>query len=67
MLSEVNPLDARLSELEAIALVKLLEKRAYYVDQGRSREAHGLGTAIWILWRTLTHQSQQPTGFGGLS
>jgi hypothetical protein len=66
MLHEVNPLDARLTELEAIALVKLLDKRTYYVDQGRSREAHGLGTAIWILWRTLTHQPLQQTYFGEL-
>jgi hypothetical protein len=67
MLHEVNPMDVRLTELEAIAMVKLLEKRESYVRQGRSREAHGLGTGIWLLWTTLTHQfNQDSTGFGGL-
>ena len=67
MLDAVNPLDPRLSELEAIALAKMLEKRESYVYQGRAREAHGIGTGIYILWNVLMHQPQQETGFGGLT
>ncbi len=42
------------------------EKREAYVDQGRSREAHGVGTAIWIFWKTLINESAGNTGYGGL-
>ena len=66
MLHQVNPLDPDLSELEAFALRRMLDKREEYVDQGRADAAHGLGTGIWILWRTLKHQRQQPTGWGEL-
>ena len=66
MLSQINLLDKRLTELEAISLAKMLEKREQYVSQGRGREAHGAGSAIWIFWATLTEGRQYLTGFGGL-
>lgn len=66
MLSQINLQDKRLTELEAIALAKMLEKREDYVHQGRGREAHGAGTAIWILWTTLVEGRQYLTGFGEL-
>jgi hypothetical protein len=44
----------------------MLEKREKYVAQGRNREAHGLGTGIWILWKSLIHESAGNTGYGGL-
>jgi hypothetical protein len=66
MLSEVDPLDPRISEPDARALQLMLEKRENYVAQGRSREAHGLGTGIWILWRTLIQEAAGSTGYGGL-
>ena len=64
MLSEVNPLDPDISNVEAIALMKMLQKREQYVEQGRAREAHGAGTMIWILWRTLKEQPLMLTNFG---
>jgi hypothetical protein len=45
--------DEELLPLEAQALGMMLAKREAYVEQGRAREAHGLGTGIWILWNTL--------------
>jgi hypothetical protein len=66
MLSEVNPHDERLTAAESLALVLMLEKRELYVAQGRSRDAHGLGTGIWILWKTLIHEALPATGYGGL-
>ena len=66
MLSQINLQDKRLTELEAVALAKMMAKREQYVHQGRGREAHGAGTAIWILWATLTEGRQYLTGFGGL-
>jgi hypothetical protein len=66
MLSEVNPFDARISERECMALQLMLQKRESYVSQGRSREAHGMGTAIWILWKTLIHEAAGNTGYGSL-
>jgi hypothetical protein len=67
MLHMINLQDKRLTELEAIALSKMLAKREQYVAQGRGREAHGAGTAIWILWSTLTEGRQFLTGFGDLN
>lgn len=66
MLSQINILDKRLTELEAIALSKMLQKREQYIREGRGREAHGAGSAIWILWATLTEGRQYMTGFGEL-
>jgi hypothetical protein len=66
MLSEVNINDKRLTELEALALQRMLEKRQSYSRAGRARDAHGLGTGIWILWKTLTLEQPDPTGHGGL-
>jgi len=64
MLSHINLQDKRLTELEAVALSKMLQKREQYVHQGRGREAHGSGSAIWILWETLTDGRKYLTGFG---
>jgi hypothetical protein len=47
-------------------LQQMLEKREIYVAQGRNREAHGIGTGIWILWRTLIQESAGSTGYDGL-
>jgi hypothetical protein len=67
MLSEVNPADPRISSADSLALIKMLEKREQYVGHGRNREAHGMGTGIWILWKTLIQESPGNTGYGGLS
>jgi hypothetical protein len=66
MLSEVDLFDPRISEPDAKALQQMLEKREIYVAQGRNREAHGIGTGIWILWRTLIQESAGSTGYDGL-
>jgi hypothetical protein len=66
MLSEVNPHDSRVLQSEATALLLMLEKREKYISQGRNREAHGLGTGIWILWKSLILESAGSTGFGGI-
>jgi hypothetical protein len=66
MLDEVNPLDVRLSSEEALALYRMIQKREQYVGQGRSREAHGLGTGIHIMWRTLTGEVPKSTMLGDI-
>lgn len=66
MLSEIDLNDKRLTELEALALRRMLEKRESYVSAGRARDAHGLGTGIWILWKTLALEQPDSTGYGGL-
>jgi hypothetical protein len=66
MLREVDIQDKRLTESESAALAKMLVKREQYVRQGRAKEAHGLGTGIWILWRTLIDEPEGATGYGGL-
>ena len=65
-LDEVNLQDKRLTELEAIALSKMLQKREQYVHQGRGREAHGIGTGIVIFWRTITDGRDFITNWGQL-
>ena len=66
-LEEIDLQDPRITELEAVALAKMLTKREVYVQQGRAREAHGLGTGIVLLWRTLTEGRQYITAWGELS
>lgn len=66
MLREVDIRDPRLTEAESLALAKMLQKRELYVRQGRAKEAHGLGTGIWILWKTLIDEPEGGTGYGGL-
>ena len=53
MLSEIQLPDPRITAVEELALCRMLDKREAYVEQGRFRDAHGLGTGIWILWTTL--------------
>jgi len=65
MLSHIDINDKRLTELDALALQRMLEKRENYVYEGRARDAHGLGTGIWILWKTLTREQPDTTGYGG--
>ena len=52
-ISADNVQDPDLLPFEAKALELMIAKREYYVEQGRAKEAHGLGTGIMILWNTL--------------
>lgn len=65
-LDEVNLQDTRITELEAVALAKMLSKREQYVREGRGREAHGLGTGIVIMWRTITDGREYITNWSSL-
>jgi hypothetical protein len=67
-LRRVDVHDPELIPVEAIALQRMLDKREQYVSQGRTREAHGAGSMISILWDTLKGEFQdtQPTHHGDL-
>ena len=67
VLSQINLQDPRITELEAVAMAKILAKREQYVRQGRTEEAHGAGTAVWILWLELTQGRQYITGWGDIN
>jgi len=68
MLRQINLQDKRLTELESLALSRMLEKREEYVMHGRGREAHGAGTMIFMLWSILTDgRTLYDTGYGGLN
>lgn len=60
MLSEIQLPDPRITAVEELALCRMIDKREMYVEQGRFRDAHGLGTGIWILWMTLTGRYEEP-------
>jgi len=66
MLRKINLQDPRLTELEAVALAKMIDKFEQYTKQHRTSAAHGCGTAIWILWSTLTEGRNFATGWGAL-
>jgi hypothetical protein len=66
MLRQIDLKDSRLTEVESIALSKMIDKREQYVEQGRSREAHGAGMAIWIFWSTLIDGKPYTTGWDGI-
>ena len=65
-LEAVNPYSPHISDAESRALSAMLSKRESYVEQGRAREAHGAGMAIWILWSTLIDGRQYVTNWGEL-
>jgi hypothetical protein len=52
-LLEVDPYATHLTTNESIALAAMLAKHKEYAYAGRADDAHGLGTGIWILWRSL--------------
>ena len=66
VLSQINLQDERITELEAVAMAKILAKREQYVKQGRFEEAHGAGTAVWILWLELTNGRKYITNWGNI-
>ena len=66
MLNEIDLQDERLTPELRLALYRMLEKREQYVEQGRAREAHGLGTGIYLLWKTLTGGVPKATMLGEL-
>lgn len=53
MLSQIRLPDARVPPEVEVAMCRMMDKREFYIEQGRFRDAHGLGTGIWILWTTL--------------
>jgi hypothetical protein len=67
-LEDIDVYDQELLPVEAQALVRMLEKREQYVNQGRAREAHGAGTMIWIMWTTLKNgvPPEDETSYGSL-
>jgi hypothetical protein len=58
-----------LSQGQSDLLIKMLDKREYYVEQCRPREAHGAGTMIMMLWAYLSdYDDTMPfTGMGELN
>lgn len=66
MLGEIDLQDERLTPELRLALYRMLQKREQYVDQGRAREAHGLGTGIYILWKTIIGEMPKSTMLGSL-
>jgi len=67
VLSQIDLQDPRITELEAVAMAKILAKREQYVRQGRTEEAHGAGTAVWIFWLTLTEGRQYITNWSDIN
>ncbi|OXE34917.1 MAG: hypothetical protein CGW95_17060 [Phenylobacterium zucineum] len=67
VLAQINLQDERITELEAVAMAKILAKREQYVRQGRFEEAHGAGTAVWIMWLTITEGRSYITNWGDIN
>ena len=67
VLAQIKLQDERITELEAVAMAKILAKREQYVRQGRHEEAHGAGTAVWMLWLELTQGRKYITNWGDIN
>lgn len=65
-LDEIDFHDERLTPEMKLALYRMMQKREFYVDQGRSREAHGLGTGVYILWKTIVGEMPKSSMLGNL-
>lgn len=64
VLAQIDLQDPCITELEAVAMAKILAKREQYIRQGRFEEAHGAGTAVWLLWLELKQGRKYITNWG---
>ena len=69
-IAEVDPESPVLAERDRELLRMLVRKHQGYIEQGRGREAHGMGTAILLVWQVATMPgklAEMPdTGLGDL-
>jgi len=69
-IADVDPENPALSARDRELLRILVRKHQIYIEQGRGREAHGMGTAILLVWHVATRpdvQAEMPdTGLGDL-
>jgi hypothetical protein len=69
-IAEVDPESPVLAERDRELLRILVRKHQVYIEQGRGREAHGMGTAILLVWQVSTMPDQPAevpdTGLGDL-
>ena len=50
-IAEVDPENPALTTRDRELLRNLVRKHQMYIEQGRGREAHGMGTAILAVWQ----------------
>ncbi|MDH5540413.1 MAG: hypothetical protein OEY03_13505 [Rhizobacter sp.] len=69
-IAEVDPENPLLSRRDRDLLRNLVRKHQMYIEQGRGREAHGMGTAILAVWQTVlrpeSHAEIPDTNHGDL-
>ncbi len=69
-IADVDPESPVISDRDRELLRLLVQKHQTCIEQGRGHEAHGLGTAILVLWQVATrpdNRAQLPdTGMGDL-
>lgn len=53
-IAEVDPESPVLAARDRELLRSLVRKHQMYIEQGRGREAHGMGTAILAVWQAAT-------------
>ena len=69
-IADVDPENPVLAERDREMLKMLVRKHQVYIEQGRGREAHGMGTAILVVWQVATMPGKlaevPDTGLGDL-
>ena len=69
-IAEVDPENPVVAARDRELLRLLVRKHQVYIEQGRGREAHGMGTAILVVWQVATmpgnHAELPDTGLGDL-
>ena len=69
-IAEVDPESPLLAAHDRDLLRTLLGKHQLYIEQGRGREAHGMGTAILLVWQVSMRPGKRAelpdTGMGDL-
>ena len=69
-IADVDPENPVLAPRDRELLRMLVRKHQVYIEQGRGREAHGMGTAILVVWQVATmpgqHAEMPDTGLGDL-
>ena len=69
-IADVDPENPVLAARDRELLRLLVRNHQVYIEQGRGREAHGMGTAILVVWQVATRPAnlvEMPdTGLGDL-
>jgi len=62
----VDPFAPHLTHSESVGFAMAMDKIERYIAKGRVQEAHGMRSAVMIMWQALLEEPLIDTGWGEL-